>query len=471
MAGASPGTIAIGRRTPSSALLASAGALLLLSLALAVVVYRYPPPSVPVVLGAGAGSVGVLLLALARYEAAVALGIGLLGVVRVEPAPPDFVLATVVLVAAITGRFDLARVPLIASGTVAVFLAVNFLSMVEVIDPARAAFFVSITLYLAVFGLWLTTFVNSRHRARLVVLAFLFAALASALAGIAAVLLPIPGRHILGFGLEAERARALFKDPNVFGPFMVPPLLIVLEETIRPRLLGVSRWLKFGFLLVLGLAILFSFSRAAWLNLGVGLVAMLGVLALRRGGGKRMLAVLGVVLVAGAASATVLAVSGSVSFLEERASIQTYDTERFGAQKLGVELAFSHPFGIGPGQFEDVVPVAAHSIYVRVLTEQGWLGFASLMALLLGTLAIASRNVGLGRSTYGIGSAALFGAWCGILANSFFVDTLHWRHLWLVAALIWAGAARGHRGEPDESPPGAGGTTPSVPSTPAPVAR
>jgi len=26
-------------------------------------------------------------------------------------------------------------------------------------------------------------------------------------------------------------------------------------------------------------------------------------------------------------------------------------------------------------------------------------------------------------------------AWCGLVANSFFVDTLHWRHLWLVAAL------------------------------------
>jgi hypothetical protein len=26
--------------------------------------------------------------------------------------------------------------------------------------------------------------------------------------------------------------------------------------------------------------------------------------------------------------------------------------------------------------------------------------------------------------------------------NSLFVDTLHWRHLWFVAALIWAGSYR-----------------------------
>jgi hypothetical protein len=47
-----------------------------------------------------------------------------------------------------------------------------------------------------------------------------------------------------------------------------------------------------------------------------------------------------------------------------------------------------------------------------------------------------------GRETYGIGSAALLGALCGILVNSVVIDTLHWRHLWIVIALIWAGWAR-----------------------------
>jgi hypothetical protein len=36
----------------------------------------------------------------------------------------------------------------------------------------------------------------------------------------------------------------------------------------------------------------------------------------------------------------------------------------------------------------------------------------------------------------------LLAAWCGVMANSAFVDTLHWRHLWLIAALIWVGAMR-----------------------------
>jgi hypothetical protein len=63
-----------------------------------------------------------------------------------------------------------------------------------------------------------------------------------------------------------------------------------------------------------------------------------------------------------------------------------------------------------------------------------------MLALVGLTLSLAVGNAVRGRSTYGIGSATLLAAWCGLLANSAVVDTLHWRHLWVVAALIWTGA-------------------------------
>ena len=135
-------------------------------------------------------------------------------------------------------------------------------------------------------------------------------------------------------------------------------------------------------------------------------------------------------------------VSGSAGFLAERAGPQSYDAERFGAQAAGLDAAGQYPFGAGPGQFEQISAISAHSTYVRVLAEQGLAGLATIAALLLFTLGAAVRSALLGRDTYGIGSAALLGAWCGILANGFFIDTLHWRHLWVVAALIWAGSMR-----------------------------
>jgi hypothetical protein len=65
-----------------------------------------------------------------------------------------------------------------------------------------------------------------------------------------------------------------------------------------------------------------------------------------------------------------------------------------------------------------------------------------LLALLAVTLALAVRNAVAGRDAYGVGSTAALAGWCGLLANSAFIDTLHWRHLWLVAAVIWVGSAR-----------------------------
>ena len=77
----------------------------------------------------------------------------------------------------------------------------------------------------------------------------------------------------------------------------------------------------------------------------------------------------------------------------------------------------------------------------RALVEQGVLGLATILLLITITLFLAVRNVGIGRDTYGLGSAALLAAWSGLIANSVVVDTLHWRHLWIVAAFIWVGGS------------------------------
>ena len=421
-------------------LLSAASILALIGAALAVAAYRYPPPSLGLTLAAGLALSGILALAVARYDAAVALGLLLLGVQAIEPAPPDFVFAIVIAVAAVTGRFEPTRVPLTIFVTLGSFLVLNLVSAVGAVSASRAAFFFSITLYLAVFSIWLVGYVNSSRRARLVVIAYLVGAVFSALVGVMALFAPLPAEDQLLY--TGQRARALFDDVNVFGPFMVPILLIVLQEMLEPRLIRWRRPLMGAILFLLAAAILFSYSRAAWLNAIVAIVVFFGVFSVRRGGSRRLVPLLLILVVTVIAGSFIVSASGSEEFLSQRATLQEYDVERFEAQDAGIKLAEQHPLGIGPGQFEPVVQYAAHSTFIRTFTEQGILGLVAFVGLALSTLVLAGRNAVLGRHTYGIGSPALLAAWCGLLVNSLFVDTLHWRHLWLVAALIWVGALR-----------------------------
>lgn len=389
-------------------------------------------------LAAGAAFLAVIALAVARLDAAVLLGLALAGVVLVEPAPTDLVLVVVMAVAAVTGRFEI-RAPGIVLGALGALLTLNLLSAVEVVDATRAAVFFAITAYLITLAVWLSGYVVSVRTARLVAGGYLFAAAGSAALGLFAFFLSTPGRDRL---VDGGRVQAFFQDPNVFGPFLVPIALILAEDLVTPRIFGLRRIVKAPLLLLLALGVILSFSRGAWVNLTIGAVVVLLVLALRRGGGRKALVTLLLVLTLAGAVAAILSASGSQSFLLDRAGLQSYDASRFSAHVVGIESAERYPLGVGPGQFESYAPLSAHSTYVRVVGEQGLAGLLALVVVLTSTLIVAVRNALAGRETYGIGSAALLGAWCGLLVNSLVVDTLHWRHLWIVAALIWAGWAR-----------------------------
>jgi O-antigen ligase len=421
------------RALPALAALASVP----IGCALAFGLYRAPLPPALAITG-GVGLVMVLALALARYHAAVALGLVLLGVQAVDPAPPDAILVVVMAVAFVTGRFRLRSAPRPVVVLLTIFAALNVMAAVQVADVQRAAVFFAITLFLALFGLWLPGYVVSWERARLVVRGYLFAAVTSACLGVLALLGTIPGHDLL---TESDRSRALFQDPNVFGPFLVPAALILVEEIIRPRILSARLATKALLLGILLTGVLFSYSRGAWLNLAVGLVVLGLVISLREGLRRALsLAAIGVCIAV--AVGGVVVATGSADFVAERARPQTYDAERFSGQRAGLQPAEEYPLGAGPGQYELVAGISAHSTYARTLGEEGILGAVALLALLGYTMLIAARSAVRGRGAFGIGSAALLGAWCGLLANSAFIDTLHWRHLWLLAGLIWAAGMR-----------------------------
>ena len=285
--------------------LAATTACLLLAVVVSLVLSRYPP-TLELATAAGLGLVAILALALIRQEAAAALGFALLGVVIIEPAPADLVFFVVIAIALATGSFRIQRVPAAAVGIVGAFFALNLVSAIEVVDYERAVTFFATTAYVAVLAIWLAGWVTNRRRAKVVAGGYVAAATLSASLGMLALFLPFPGGELMVF---EDRVQALFKDPNVFGPFLVPAILILMEETLTPRLFGFGRVLKGLLLLLLTLGLIFSYSRGAWANLAIGVGMVLLVMAMRRGGGRKVLLALVLTLVAGALVAGAVSLS------------------------------------------------------------------------------------------------------------------------------------------------------------------
>jgi hypothetical protein len=376
--------------------------------------------------------------AFARPRLTFAAAFALLGVVRVEPAPTDALFILLILAGTLGGERLRPRIPVPIAVLLAAFVSVTLLSITSAISLSAALRFEAITIYLALLAVWLTHAFQDGDLVRIGVKAYIWCAVISSAASLIVLELHLPGEATLTFA--NERAMGLFKDPNVFAPYLIPPMAILLEEIGRPRLLGWSTRRNVTLFLVLMGGLLYGYSRAAWLNFAVVAGLMVGVYALRHAGGRPVARMLTVLAAVGAAALIALVATGQLSLFENRTKLQGYDNTRFANQALAISKSTARVFGHGPGQAPLELVQSSHSTYVQTLFESGVLGIALLAALFAATLLAALGMCLRDGDVHGVGSAALFAIWAGFLLNSSVVDSLHWRHAWVVAALIWLGS-------------------------------
>jgi len=235
------------------------------------------------------------------------------------------------------------------------------------------------------------------------------------------------------------RAVGLFKDPNVFGAFLVPPAMYAIMRSDQGKWTHRLLWLLM--FLVLSIGVLLSLSRGAWANYVVALATFyLMSRALGRNTGVRP--VLIVVLVVAAALIYAVSQSELGTLLAERVSFQPYDEDRFLTQALALQTGLSNPLGIGPGQSEILFQYATHSLYLRLLSEYGWGGLLAFVSFVSMTMYRAFRGATVSTFPQQYEFTLAASALCGALFNSLFIDSLHWRHLWFLLALPWI--ALGH---------------------------
>lgn len=255
---------------------------------------------------------------------------------------------------------------------------------------------------------------------------------------IVAVLDLIPNSHILFRGEGTRyRVKATFKDPNVFGPFLVPSLLFVvwvIVESARLRLLAL------GALGLILLSLLSTYSRGAWIHAFISLSVMGLALLVYRPTARS--AFTGVVCFAIIVLATALLYLDQItarvsdSFLGERLSLQSYDDDRFGYVVDAARQVWEHPLGIGPAQARFVYGYLPHNTFVAFAMHNGI--FASLGLILIYGASMTRCAVKIINQNPGwLKYALIFATLLGLLVLMQVVGAIHWRHLYLVCGMAF----------------------------------
>jgi O-antigen ligase len=192
-----------------------------------------------------------------------------------------------------------------------------------------------------------------------------------------------------------------------------------------------------------GFGILIGFSRGAWLNLGVSLMVTMALRFYTERGPTqyaRSFVLVGVFL--GAASLMVIWAKSADTIgemFETRAKpVQYYDVERFATQAAILKNALANPIGIGPGRAEDLemFGYAPHNLFLHVLAESGWFGAVAFYAFLAMTLW---RGLNFCMQPTAIQNIYIivFACTVGTLTQSLFIDSTHWRHMFLLLGMLW----------------------------------
>lgn len=386
-------------------------------------------------------SAGVKRLALAYVWFTIALG----GIVFSEPAPYDALMVGAIILLPVVGLTCFTPGIALYLSLWAVIVGGGFIATTQSSVVDVPAIFMGISLYLALSSVIMAAFVLDRSddNVRLIMSAYVLAALVAACAGLIGYFDLVPGARDLFVQHDFGRVRGTFKDPNVLGAFLVPALLYVLNAVIRKGILRTSLWVLAAPILLFGS--LLAFSRGAWINLGVSLLAYFCFTFTTVSTHRERLRLVLYIMLAGMFAAGIFASALSVStvsaLMEERASLeQPYDVGpegRFGGQEKAVGLVITRPLGIGALEFarsyhhEDV-----HEVYLNMYLNTGWVGGTLYLALVFLTFGLGLRQVVRQRGGDGV-SAVLVAAFIGMAFEGVVIDTDHWRHFYLIMAMIW----------------------------------
>ena len=369
----------------------------------------------------------------------------------IEPSPYEFMFVVLLIAFASGGlAFDRTLAPMIL--TMAIFNAAGLVALAPYIDDAKSVAYTVTSLYIALTMIVFAAVVADRPQSRMATIrsGYIFAALVAAALAISGYF------DIAGLGpyftlYDNTRAMGPFKDPNVFGPFLVAPIVWLTQDALIGRGALGATLLK---LLPLTVALGLSFSRGAVLDAALALMLLFGLTFVTAASARERQRTLYVAFTAAALLALILAIALAIPTVRDmmfsRASlIQDYDggvEGRFGNQIRAIPLLLERPLGFGPLRFSEFFPQDPHEAFLSAFAYNGWAGGLAFAAFIAGTIYIGWRLC-LSRSPLRVEAIALWSACFPQILQGVQIDTEHWRHLFLLCGCVYglAAAARSER--------------------------
>ena len=367
--------------------------------------------------------------------------------------------------------FHKAMIPLIV--LLAFYDAGALLAVAPYLGERENVMFVAISIYIATTAILFAAVIARDPLDRFATMrrGYEFAAFVASVLGILGYF-NVWGLGAIFSAYDNTRAMGPFKDPNVFGPFIVVPLIWIGQDV----LLGRRRRLSLTTLeaAVIVFALLLSLSRGAWGDFVASTILLVGFTFLTTASTDLRLRIVRLAL--GGVVAVVVSIGAAMSVPTVRDAIldrtnldQSYDVGplgRFGAQVRAVPMLLERPFGFGPLQYEKYFPAAPHEVYLNAFSAYGWLGGLSFLAFTATTLVVGFRLV-FGQTPYRNEAIAVWSCLLPQMIQGLQIDTDHWRHLFMMFGILY-GLAAATAAAPRSTAPKSSGVRRAVAISPSP---
>lgn len=361
----------------------------------------------------------------------------------IEPSPHDALMGLLALMCVIAG-VSFSRTLIVPLILLIIWNASGLMSLTNVLDQEKTLQYTATSVYLGVAALVFASLFSTNTMSRLTTMriAYVITACSAAILGAIGYLNLFPGASELF--AKIGRANGAFKDPNVYGPFLIWPALFVLERLLVRKIVLAD--LVAGGIILFGL--LLSFSRGAWFHFGVSSMVLLSLALLTAPTHKVRMRIITLTIVAIAALAGLLVVILSFDaiggmFKERAQLIQSYDVGsggRFRLQEIALSSILNFPNGMGPFEFARVHGLQQHNVYLQAFLVYGWTGAMAYILLLLTTIFVGLRTA-FARTPWQPYQITAVATFIGEVAEGFVIDTDHWRHFFLLLGIIWGLAA------------------------------